>query len=262
MNNRSLIDSGLALLPQIKLDQTAVASATTVVQQLYQAPRLVAYLFASRPTAATAAHANLVAIVRRIADSFDERELRDLYFTLQMEYADLPGASRQDKVRELALYMQRHGRLPELLDQLQQLRPHLQWETTPMQAGAYAIEARLNLAVVVEYARPALQDAARYLDDHDVTANVVYMRHPQPGAFLSEQESWVSLLQGIGLVLNEAKQRFSGAQRHFFLSAPGALLFGLGCLWGTVDDAEVYHYQANTFHPVLPVTRALRQPPA
>ncbi len=50
------------------------------------------------------------------------------------------------------------------------------------------------------------------------------------------------------------------AKLHVFLSIPLPAAFGLGSVRGTVDEsATIYHWQDNTYHPVLPITRALRQ---
>jgi hypothetical protein len=59
---------------------------------------------------------------------FDDGELRDLCFDLHIEYDDLPGAGRKDKVRELVARCERHVRIPELVEECRRLRPNVSWE--------------------------------------------------------------------------------------------------------------------------------------
>ena len=45
---------------------------------------------------------------------FSESELRDLCFDLRVDYESLPGEGKGDKARELVTYSERHGRIFEL----------------------------------------------------------------------------------------------------------------------------------------------------
>lgn len=36
------------------------------------------------------------------------------------------------------------------------------------------------------------------------------------------------------------------------------MAFGLGAVWGTVNDATVYHWENNTYYPVMKIDRKLR----
>ena len=67
------------------------------------------------------------AIVQLLRNHFDESELRDLCFDLQINYEDLPGQSRRDKTRELVTFCQRRRQLPELVEACRQLRPNVSW---------------------------------------------------------------------------------------------------------------------------------------
>jgi hypothetical protein len=55
---------------------------------------------------------------------FNEAELQDLCFELRVEYENLPGPGKNDKARELVMYMEHHTRLKELTDTIRRLRPH------------------------------------------------------------------------------------------------------------------------------------------
>lgn len=59
--------------------------------------------------------------------TFSDGDLRDLCFELKIDFDDLPGSGKRSKVRELILYMQRRGRLEELIVQLRRLRPYVEW---------------------------------------------------------------------------------------------------------------------------------------
>jgi formylglycine-generating enzyme required for sulfatase activity len=64
-------------------------------------------------------------------ESFDEDELRDLTFELDLDYEDLPASmGKAGKVRELILLCDRDNRVPELIGILRQLRPNVEWPDT------------------------------------------------------------------------------------------------------------------------------------
>ena len=62
---------------------------------------------------------------------FNEQELRSLMFGLGVEYDSLLGAGVSDKARELIGYMNRRGRLVELLQAVNKERPAIIWPYPP-----------------------------------------------------------------------------------------------------------------------------------
>jgi hypothetical protein len=52
-------------------------------------------------------------------------ELQTLCFDLDIDYDDLSGGAKSDKARELIQYLERRGRLPELVPQLRRSRPDI-----------------------------------------------------------------------------------------------------------------------------------------
>jgi len=58
-----------------------------------------------------------------LADKFDEDELRDLCFDLRVDYQDLAGAGKRGKARELVAYLDRRGRIHELVIKVYKQRP-------------------------------------------------------------------------------------------------------------------------------------------
>jgi AAA+ ATPase superfamily predicted ATPase len=70
--------------------------------------------------------------LRQILDtSFDEGELRTICFDLGADYENLPGEGKANKARELVVYLERRGRIPELVKIGVQLRPNEYWEDSP-----------------------------------------------------------------------------------------------------------------------------------
>jgi hypothetical protein len=65
---------------------------------------------------------------RLLTRYFDREELRTLCFNLGVDYDDLEGEGKTNKARELVAYLERHGRLLELVTLGKKLRPHVDWE--------------------------------------------------------------------------------------------------------------------------------------
>ena len=59
---------------------------------------------------------------------FDETELRNLCFHLDVDYESLPGEGRANKARELISYLERRGRLSRLVEAGKELRRDVAWE--------------------------------------------------------------------------------------------------------------------------------------
>jgi hypothetical protein len=60
-----------------------------------------------------------------ISASFDEEGLKDLCFRLHVDYDDLPALGKSNKARELVKSMQHRNRTSDLVETVQELRPHL-----------------------------------------------------------------------------------------------------------------------------------------
>lgn len=68
---------------------------------------------------------NPIRLREAIINGFNVSELQDLAFYLGISYEDLGGSGKSDKVRELIGYLQRRGRLADLVSYVRQERPHL-----------------------------------------------------------------------------------------------------------------------------------------
>jgi HEAT repeat protein len=85
----------------------------------------------------------LLEALRQLMDRyFNESEVRDLCFSLGIDYEGLAKGSKRDNVRELIAYGQRHGRLAELIAAGRNLRPHVSW---PKDIGTDRIEVPAGL---------------------------------------------------------------------------------------------------------------------
>ena len=64
-----------------------------------------------------------IALRNSIIKVFNESEVKDLCFGLKIDYENLPGSGKSNKVRELIAYGERHSMLPNILAAAQRLRP-------------------------------------------------------------------------------------------------------------------------------------------
>ncbi len=253
MNNLELTNEGLRVLDQ------GGPSNTAVFTPLHRNAQLTTYVLAQRQSDEAIDHANVVKLFDKMDRLFNESDLQDVCFRLQMDYDSLGGRGKRDTLRELITTLQRHGRFSELLTLLPQLRPKTTWQAENPTIADVPILNKLHLAVVVDITRrPLLADVARYLDEAEINANFIWVKNTQPDRFLQPEENWETAVKAFTETIYLMKPIFAGAQYHIFLSAPGALLFGLGSIWGTVDGAKVYHYENSTYYPVITITRNLR----
>jgi hypothetical protein len=64
-----------------------------------------------------------------IAQRFDEDELRTLCLLLNIDFESLGGDGKRARAERLVGYLDRRGRVDELLEKLDQLRPKVAWPT-------------------------------------------------------------------------------------------------------------------------------------
>jgi hypothetical protein len=121
-----------------------------------------------------------------------------------------------------------------------------------------------DVAILVDINRRMLRDVARYLEANDIDADMVVVTNdPEYGdrvKFLAPDEpaDWAQLVREFSATMNAVKHEIGGARIHLFLSTPLPLAFGLGAVWGTVDEATVYHWEKQDYHPVMKISRELR----
>lgn len=71
---------------------------------------------------------NLSDLLKKIRDYFNESELRDICFTLGIDYGQLGGEHYYDKARELISYCKRNGKLSDLIKLCKEQRPFIIWD--------------------------------------------------------------------------------------------------------------------------------------
>jgi hypothetical protein len=77
---------------------------------------------------------HLVELRQILTTRFDAGELRTICFDLGIDYDDLPGAAKTDKIKELVVYLECHNRTAELVKMGKQLRPDISWVFYPLEA--------------------------------------------------------------------------------------------------------------------------------
>ncbi|MBK8900061.1 MAG: toll/interleukin-1 receptor domain-containing protein [Anaerolineaceae bacterium] len=114
--------------------ETIVAEIAEVVEDSFEAagssaPETAQFQkgFTPDPITRKSSTSPQVALRDNLNAYFSESELRSLCFDLGIEYENLGGRSKSDKVLELILMMQRYGRLQQLIDLVRQQRPHSSW---------------------------------------------------------------------------------------------------------------------------------------
>jgi len=143
-------------------------------------------------------------------------------------------------------------------------RPDAPAGIVPIPDGEPVVQ-KPDVALVIDINRRSLRDVARYLDGNKIDADVIVLTNDAAYGdavkFLDPEkpEQWAELVKEFNTGMNRIKKAVGAARMHIFLAAPLPLAFGLGSVWGTVDEATVYHWQNQTYHPVMHISRALRQ---
>jgi effector-associated domain 7 (EAD7)-containing protein len=71
---------------------------------------------------------SLPALHRKISETFSESELGTLCKDVGVDYDDLEGFGRAAKTKDLVFYLERRGRVPDLLTRVQKERPRVDWQ--------------------------------------------------------------------------------------------------------------------------------------
>lgn len=132
-----------------------------------------------------------------------------------------------------------------------------------LEMGAHQLIAeKEHVAIVVEISRPAVQNVAEFLERNEIDANLVVISntsHPERHGLSEEgSQEWFEVVQEFYQASTQVKKTLRAAHTHIFLAVPVALSFGLGAVWGTVDDATVYHWDGQQYKALMPINRNLR----
>jgi hypothetical protein len=77
-------------------------------------------------------HQKVLRVIELVSESFNRAEIRELCFDFNIEYDDLPGESRGERVLELVTYFQRRNTLDVFIEWCAKLRPKIQWPQTEL----------------------------------------------------------------------------------------------------------------------------------
>ena len=69
-----------------------------------------------------------VTLRQNLVAAFNDSELRDLCFDMNVDYESLNGENKADKARELIAFCERRQSVPDLVARCQELRPNTSWE--------------------------------------------------------------------------------------------------------------------------------------
>lgn len=100
----------------------------------------------------TTKSAQYLAILHKQIDTyFSFDEVRDLCFNLGIEYENIPGDRRSAFIRNLVVSLAKQGRLQELVDNVREERPRVDWQDVPPDFELPASVAQENIQQVVNY---------------------------------------------------------------------------------------------------------------
>lgn len=87
---------------------------------------VVDYLRRRHNNSPIVADPELVVLVQHALDRFfDQGELRQLAFEMGVDFDNLPGVTKEDKARELVLFVDRRGQLEMLVQHIVMMRPNV-----------------------------------------------------------------------------------------------------------------------------------------
>ncbi len=78
----------------------------------------------------------LAELRQNLVEYYSDEELRTLCFDLGVDYDNLPGRAKADKARELLSDLDRHDRIPDLIQLGEAQRPKLTWRQVPTDVQA------------------------------------------------------------------------------------------------------------------------------
>jgi hypothetical protein len=142
--------------------------------------------------------------------------------------------------------------------------PKLPDELEPV-TGDKPVATKRDVVLLVDINRRMLQDVARFVDERKLDADLIVVTNDTAYSdkvkFLKPDDpaAWAELVREFTAAMNAIKHAVGGARLHIFLSTPLPLAFGLGSVWGTVDEATVYHWENQTYYPSMRISRELRQ---
>jgi len=88
---------------------------------------------------------------KQIDQYFSFSEVRTLCFELGVDYENIPGDIRSAFIRNLIVSLAKKNRLQELIDQVRQERPHVNWQNVPVDFQLPESVAQEDIRQVIHY---------------------------------------------------------------------------------------------------------------
>lgn len=142
---------------------------------------------------------------------------------------------------------------------------HQQDEATSAAPEKKLALTKRDVAILVDINRRMLVDVAAFLEQQKIDAELLLVTNDPAYSsqvkFINPENpaDWEELVREFNAAMNEIKHALGGVRMHLFLSTPLPLAFGLGSVWGTVDEATVYHWEKQNYYPVMKISRDLKQ---
>ncbi|MCA9957426.1 MAG: SAVED domain-containing protein [Anaerolineales bacterium] len=256
MDERSFISEAIQLLHNSGFETVSdvstgkgLVSEKAVVQPIHIGKHTISYLIAEKEAGKDVRHEQMVALAEKLGEYFNDNEMRQLCFHLNISYEGLGETTPSGRVRALTEFAQRHGRLTDLVAYGRKTRPHVVWPDLS-QISSSDIVDKEHIAIVVSLAQPALEKAALFLQNNRINAHLILITNVpayNKTSFLKGDEDWDDVAFHFRQTMDYALRTFPKTQRHFFFAGPMPLIFAMGCVWGTVYTGDrLYHFDRNS----------------
>jgi len=122
-----------------------------------------------------------------------------------------------------------------------------------------------DVAIVIDINHRTLNQVAQYLEEQGIDADfIVITNDPDYSDHIrmldwKKRKEWEAILRDFASTITKIEHKVGKAHVHIFQSVPLALSFGLGCVWGTVHPASVYHYERGIYSKVFDLDRMWKQ---
>lgn len=126
------------------------------------------------------------------------------------------------------------------------------------------ILSKKHVAIVLDINNRIVANVDSFLKTKKIDADIIVITNDPSYSDeiaqldIEKPEEWADLARDFKTHSQKIKRLVGDAKVHIFLAVPVPLAFGLGAVWGTVDDAVVYHWQNKTYYPVMDIGRGLR----
>ena len=258
MTRTQFVEDGLKLFSGLAEGETAVSLDNIIrVQRLYESPLLTAVLIAQSQPQPAQKGKSLGVLARLISQTYSVEEMKLLCTDLNLDDENLAGDTHTEKSLSLVHYVRRHGHMSELISTCSRQRPRADWPEAE-QIALPAFVAKDNLVIVVNLASrfDIALDVPRYLDGKKrLDANFLYFQNPNEDRHIPHVANWNEFQNAFAKSLKSANDLVPFKQAHIFVSGSGAILFSLGCMWGSVKPATCYHFEDSTYYPLIEINK-------